>query len=332
MLRALALSAALIVGSFTGAAHALCAGPSLLDRLTAEQRATLDARVAAMPYASGLLWEAERDGQTVTLVGTMHVHDPRLAAIADRVTPMLANIDMLLLEITPTEEAQMQDAMARDPSMMFLTDGPTLPELLDEPTWDMLAQAAVDRNIPAFMAAKFRPWFLMLSLSMPACAMDHVLSGKEGLDFMLMDAAQTRGIGMQALEPYDTLFRVFEMGTMDEQLSFLRMGVLDADLQEEMFVALLDGYFSGDVGKVWELGRVSLDFIPGMSDLNADAMFDMMEDRLLTTRNIAWIPVIEEAAATHGRVMVAAGAAHLPGTTGVLALLEERGWTIRPLS
>lgn len=332
MLRTLALSAAAMVCLATASpAAALCEGPSMLDRLTPEARAELDARVEAMPFSRGLMWQAERDGRLVTLVGTMHVHDPRLDAIAARVEPMLDEVDMLLLEVTPAEERRMQGALGRDPSLMFLTEGPTLPEMLDEPTWTMLADAARARNIPPFMAAKFRPWFLMLSLATPACAMAHAGNGQEGLDFALMDAAEERGLAMRALEPWDTLFTVLETGTMEEQLDFLRMGVLDPALQEEMFVTMLDGYFAGEVGMVWELGRVSLDFIPGVDPQEADALFAEMEERLLTARNLAWIPVIEEAAAAHERVMVAAGAAHLPGEKGVLALMEARGWTITPL-
>jgi len=328
MLRALALTIALAAG---GAAQAQCAGPSLLDRLTAEQRAALDARVAEIPFAKGLLWQAERDGQTVTLVGTMHIHDPRLDAIMARVEPMLDEVGLLLLEVTPAEEAQMTDALASDPSLMFLTDGPTLPEMLDEETWQAVAEAARIRGIPPFMAAKFRPWFLMLSLSVPACAAEHMVAGRQGLDFMLWDAAGARGLGMQALEPWDTLFTLFETGTMEEQIDYLRMGVLEPAVQEESFVAMIEGYFAGEVGQVWELGRVSLDFMPGMGGDAGLALFEEMEQQLLTARNLAWIPVIEAAAAEHGQVMMAAGAAHLPGETGVLQLLQERGWTVTPL-
>jgi uncharacterized protein YbaP (TraB family) len=328
MLRALALTFALAAG---GAAAAQCGGPSLLERLTAEERAALDAQVAEMPFAQGLLWQAERGGEVVTLVGTMHIHDPRLDAIMAQVEPMLDEAGLLLLEVTPAEEVQLQGAVAADPSLMFLTEGPTLPEMLDEETWQTVAEAARIRGIPPFMAAKFRPWFLMLSLSIPACAAEHMVAGRQGLDFMLSDTAGARGLGMQALEPWDTLFTLFGEATMEEQLDFLRVGVLEPALQEEMFVAMIEGYFAGEVGQVWELGRVSLNFIPGMEGEAGLAMFEEMEEQLLNARNRAWIPVIEAAAAEHGQVMVAAGAAHLPGEEGVLALLQERGWTVRPL-
>jgi uncharacterized protein len=48
---------------------------------------------------------------------------------------------------------------------------------------------------------------------------------------------------------------------------------------------------------------------------------------MMTDRNRAWIPVIE-AAAKQGPILVAFGALHLSGKTGVLRLLEQDGYSI----
>lgn len=310
---------------------ATCAGPSLIDRLSPPEQAELEARIATIPFPEGLLWTAERDGTTLSLVGTMHIFDSRLAPIRDRVEPVIAAADLLLLEMTKAEEREMQAAMAENPSLMFLTDGPTLPELLDDETWAAVADAARARNIPPFMAAKFQPWFLMLTLSMPACAMDHMLMGEQGLDHMLMEDAAAAGVPMQALEHWDTIFRIFDEGTIEEQLEYLALSLISPDLSEEMFVSMLDGYFAGEVARIWELSRIAMRFMPGLDPDEADALFDLTDEALLARRNHAWIPVIEAAAAAHDHVVVAAGAAHLPGEHGVLHLLAERGWTIRPM-
>jgi uncharacterized protein YbaP (TraB family) len=47
----------------------------------------------------------------------------------------------------------------------------------------------------------------------------------------------------------------------------------------------------------------------------------------LTRRNQAWLPVIEAARS----LVVAAGAAHLPGEGGLLRLLKRAGWAVEPL-
>jgi uncharacterized protein YbaP (TraB family) len=56
-----------------------------------------------------------------------------------------------------------------------------------------------------------------------------------------------------------------------------------------------------------------------------------MEQMLLIDRNTAWIPVIDAAVTGHQNAVVAVGAAHLPGESGILNLLEQDGWTISRL-
>lgn len=49
---------------------------------------------------------------------------------------------------------------------------------------------------------------------------------------------------------------------------------------------------------------------------------------LLTDRNVAWAPRIEALLATPEIEFVLVGAAHLPGTDGLMALLQARGCTV----
>lgn len=327
--RRLTVLASLAALALPAAVSADCAGPSLTDRLDADQQARLQAAVSEVPYPEGLIWEAVRDDDRIVLAGTMHVWDPRLESVYADVAPYLAEADHALFEMTAAEQGQLMQALADDPSLTVITHGPTLPELLDEATWDTLSEAAREHGIPPFMAAKMQPWFLATTLSMPACAMTAMTEGRLGLDFMLMDHAAEVGVETSALEPWDTLFSLFEEASLQDQIDLLRLSLVAPDLQNEMFVAMLDGYFAGRVAEVWELNRIALDFMPELTD--GAGFMDDTEDALLTARNIAWLPVIESAAATHGNIFVGAGAAHLPGEEGVLQLLADNGWTLRRL-
>jgi len=311
-------------------AAALCTGTSLLDRLTPDDMARFDAAVAGIPHAEGLIFRASRGAAQIVLIGTMHIHDPRLDAIEAAVAPHLAEADLLLLEMTPAEEGALMGYMAANPDFAFITEGDTLPVLLGE-DWDAVAAAARDRQIPGFVAAKSRPWYLMLSLSIPPCAMGDLIEQRRGLDHRLMTLAERRGLPMQALEPFDTLFGLFTDMPMEQQLDYLRMSVLDPELTEEMFVATLDLYFAGEIARTWELSRIALRFSPELDLAEMEQVMDQFETRLLAERNQAWIPVIEAAAARHDDIVVAAGAAHLPGDQGVLQLLEQRGWRVERL-
>ena len=97
---------------------------------------------------------------------------------------------LVLVEAGPEEEAALKAAMARDPSLMFTTTGPTLPERMAESDWQRLSGAMSDRGIPPFLAAKFRPWYAAMMLAMSPCAIGAATNGEEGLDAAVRDRAQ----------------------------------------------------------------------------------------------------------------------------------------------
>ncbi len=310
---------------------ALCTGQDYLETLSVGDRAQIDVVVANTPYAQGLLWQATRDDDSLILIGTMHIYDPRLDPIHARVESLIVGADLLLVEAGPLEEAQMQSALTTDPDLVFITDGPTLPEMLDDATWQALAQAVRDRSIPPFLAAKMQPWYLALTLAIPACAMPDLAAGARGLDHMLMSSAAAAGVPIKALEPWDTLFEIMRKDTQEEQIEALKLGLLPTAHQSAMFVAMLNSYFAGNIAEIWEASRIAARDIPGLDPARADALFLETEQYVLIDRNIAWIDDIEAAATSNSRIVIAVGAAHLPGEHGVLRLLEAKGWTIRQI-
>lgn len=309
---------------------ALCSGDSYFDKLTPEQTVQLAAETAAIPFSKGISWTATREAVQMTLIGTMHINDNRLDALRQLVRDTVQSADLVLLEATPKEEAQVQAAIAENPALIFIEDGPTLPEMLDEETWEQVMTAVRAQGIPPFLAAKFEPWYLMMTLSIPKCAMADIAAGKRGLDHMIIADATTADVPMQALEPYDTLFTIFQDGDKEEQLDMLKLSLQNGGDQQAMFVALLDSYFAQDIGRLIALGRVAAETIPNLDPVEARKMVLETEEAIITTRNLAWMPVINAAANTHKNIVIAVGAAHLPDTSGLLKLLEADGWTITP--
>lgn len=309
-------------------AFGLCSGDSFMDRLTAAERVQIAQAVAATPNPRGLVWDAKRGEDALTIVGTMHIYDRRLDGIFARVRSDIQTADIVLVEATAKEEADMQAAFAADPLMLFAPDGPTLPERVDEATWDAISDAMRARGVPPFLAAKMQPWYVTLTLSIPPCAMPDMIAGKRGLDHMIMSQAAASGVPMQALEPWTTLIEVMRAGSDAEQLEMLKLATLSPAIQSEMFVAMLNSYFAEDIAEVWEASRLSGNYIPSLDPTQGAALFDLTEQFLLVDRNHRWIPVIEQAAQRHDSIVVAVGAAHLPGHDGILELLETNGWAI----
>jgi uncharacterized protein YbaP (TraB family) len=311
----------------TQTAHAACDGTSLFDLLTPDQTAELQAKADLVPYGDALVWTATRRDTVLTIVGTMHLYDPRHAALAERIKPLLAGADLLMLEATKVEERLIEKEILTNPDLLLIK-GPSLIDRLPPEEWAALAAASQDRDIPPFMAARMAPWFLALTLAIPECANADIIAGRFGLDQMLETIAEDAGVPTTALESFDTVFNLLAQDTIEEQLAFLSLSLMAPDLGEQQMIALIDSYFQGQMALGWELGRLASTLIPELDPETAERIFADMEKDLLFERNTNWIPVIEQAATQYDTIMIAAGAAHLPFDTGILSLLEAQGWDI----
>lgn len=312
-------------------AFGLCAGESYLNQLPQTVQDEIAQAVEATPNNTGLIWTATKGDDTLTLVGTMHVYDARLELLRVRARPAIQTADLLMVEATADEEAAMQDAFIANPDLYLINDGPTLPELLAPDVWEKVQQAAQDRGLPSFFVAKFQPWYLSLTLGIPACAMAEIAQGVRGLDHMLIADAEAYDVPVQALEGWETLIDILTDGTQQEQIDLLKLGLIDAADQQALFVAMLDAYFSEQIARVWEVSQIAARELTGMSPEDAAAQMAETQDLLLDRRNQNWMPVIEAATETHDNIVIAVGAAHLPGELGLVALLNAAGWEIQPV-
>lgn len=183
------------------------------------------------------------------------------------------------------------------------------------------------------MAAKMRPWMAMLSLALTKCVLEDVAADRKGLDQMIDAYVADLGKPARALEPYDTAMRLFDSYSDAEVLEFLRLFLLmEGYSPEDQHVTMVEAYFREEVRVLWEYGIAqSLEQSGGASESEIRAEFARLEEVLIAKRNRGWIPRIL-AALEEGPVLVAAGALHLPGDAGVLALLEAEGFMIKRIA
>ena len=306
---------------------AQCVGENLLDSLAAEERAVLDAAIAQHPYPAGNLWNAQKTGSTIHILGTMHLNDDRLGPYLKPFWEIADNSDLILLEGTRGSMEKLKERMLKDPSVMFITDGPTLPERLPEDLWQTLSQEMSARGIPGFMTAKMQPWYASMMLAIPPCAMAG-MAEQNGVDFRIMEYADSHNIPTRALEPYDTLFSLFGSNDPQEELDAIRLALVGAKNGDAMISTLIDTYLSGEHRMIWEFNRLQANRDSGLSEAEANKMFAEMEGPLLIDRNVNWMDVILPAAAEADSIIVAVGAAHLSGEKGLLYMLEQSGYIL----
>lgn len=326
---------AVLIAMANVAGAADCVGTNLIEAMPPDQRAEIEAAVADIPYHDGLLWRASKGKARMMLVGTYHFGDPRHQAMMDRIEPALAEADLLLVEAGPEEEARLTRALTEDPGLMVAATGPTLPERLPPEDWQALAAAMADRGTPSVVTAKLRPWYVAMMLGISPCMMRAMADGQQaaGLDHLLVDRAEALDVPVRALEPWDTVFTLFDAMTPQQEIDMIRASLPAASYADDYAVTLTDAYFAGDVWQIWEFGRFDAYRNSGLSRQAVDEQMDLAQTQLMDRRNQSWIAPLTAAAedaAGRGKGVVAGfGALHLPGEQGVLRLLEDRGWTIQ---
>ncbi|MBU3029518.1 TraB/GumN family protein [Paracoccus marinaquae] len=313
-----------------------CVGTNLFEAMPPERLARIEAAVADVPYHRGLLWRATKGDQAITLVGTYHFGDPRHQPLLDRLAQPLAEGAALYVEAGPEEEARLTRALTENPDLMVNATGPTLPERLTAEEWSALSSAMSERGTPAVITAKLRPWYVAMMLGISPCMMEGLEAGDPGgLDFLLVDRAEALDVPIRALEPWDTIFTLFDEMTPGQEIDMIRASLPAASYADDYAVTLTESYFEGDVWKIWEFGRFDAYANSGLDTATVDEQMRLAQTQLMDRRNQSWIAPLTEgarSAAARGKGIVAGfGALHLPGEKGVLRLLERQGWTIERL-
>ena len=309
------------------AGFAQCGGQDLINALSEKDRQSVQTRAAAAPYPEGLLWQASRGDTQITLFGTYHFQHAQTDAHLERLKPTIAASDAVYLEMSIEDQNGFQQQLATDPSIMFITQGTTLPELLGETDWQHFAAEMEKRQIPTFMAAKFKPLWAAMMLGIGPCEAQNGAMNGIGIDALVGEDAESLGVPSRSLENFADVLTQLDSDPLDKQIDMIRMTLAWPGDADDMSYTIRERYLAQQIALTWEFSRlISLKY--GGETAKED--FDRLEQIMLTGRNTAWVEKLMQDA-TGQTSLVTVGAGHLPGETGLLYLLEQEGFTIKRL-
>lgn len=306
-----------------------CAGSDLLSELAAVNPAA-HARVLAAAQATendeALLWKVQRDGTSASyLFGTIHLTDPRVNSFSPALERILDTVDRVAVEIDDFSAAAMQPILQRATSLLVFTDGQRLERLLSPAEYDKVKLVLSKIGVPSQAAGMIRPWFVTMVLAVSNCERSKTKSGAIVVDMRIVERARKRGAEVIGLESMDEQLTALASIPLDEQVAGLRAGLAFADRSRDVMETTLQMYLQHRMGGALQLQR-ELATWAGVQN----ASFAGFESELLDKRNIAMpdraLPMIEQ-----GNALVAVGALHLIGKTGLVALLRDAGYTVTAL-
>jgi len=271
---------------------------------------------SAMPYGEGLLWRIERAGVAAShLFGTIHVTEPRVLDLPDPVRAAFESADSATFEVIMTDSVRMQLAQA-----MVLSDGRTLEGLLEAPLYRRTVDAAAHYGLPAEQLRYLKPWAIAMILSVPQEELLRSASGILPLDQYLQGEAQRLGIPLFALETVEEQIALFDDLSIPDQAAMLSSAVDQSGDIATLFDELTRQYLAGDLAGIHaSMAEQSKDMDPRFVEVFL-LRFNEARNRTMAER---MAPSLEA-----GGAFIAVGALHLPGETGLLKLLAERGYSL----
>ena len=278
--------------------------------------------------SGGFVWRVEKTGQPQAyLVGTVHL-GKKGSSLSPTLQGLLKPSRTLVVESSEADwEGDKGLVLQRQMAVMMAADVPIQQSLGTKRVAainQLLAKNGSSVRVQG--DAKMAPWMawmlMVTDYSMPGYDM------ASGIDVLMLQAAQKqkmRVVALETLEPMQAFKRIPK--------AVVLRGI-DADLANEAKSQreqwqMLQHYHQGNskalVAKVMD-AEDSVSHYP-----KQDRLFwrQWMFGDLLQQRNVAWMPKLERQI-KQGPTVIAVGAAHLYGGSGLIVLLREWGYKVTP--
>lgn len=268
----------------------------------------------AAGYDGGRLWRVSRAGVPDSYVlGTIHVADDRVSAIARPVADALAKSRSLAMEIVPGPVSG-EDL----DGLESLDDGARLESLIGPLAYGRVRVALLTRGLRSEAIERLKPWAAWLRIGGPPSD----ASDARSLDENLLLAARERRMVVWSLEAAEEQAAAFDTIPVDTQVALLLRALGHADRSYPAGESAIDAWLRADLRALarWPTA-------PGVGDPAMDIHYarlikHVIHDRTTLLHHRLFMPLRK------GRVFIAVGASHLHGDEGLLAMIARDGYRI----
>jgi uncharacterized protein YbaP (TraB family) len=280
----------------------------------------------ALANSEAVLWKIEKAGVAPSyLFGTMHLSDPRISTLSEKTKEAIAQSTSVTLEVADLSDKAVTAGMAKARSLIVYSGGESLKAQLTAEEYKKVERVVAKSGMPSELAGMLKPWLVSMLLSTSDCERKQLAGGATVLDLRVAAEAKKNGITVGGFETVDDQLAALAAVPDDQQVAMLKFGLKYADRADDMMETLVQMYVKRQVGAAmpFQLALAAENGVPASA-------FDGFKKVLLADRNIkmrdAAMPKLEK-----GRAFIAVGALHLPGDTGLVALLRARGYTLDPV-
>lgn len=269
---------------------------------------------AQQPLAHTLLWRISGKGITKPsyLFGTMHILCADDALLSDSLKSAIAGCDEVYFEINMSDIAGMMNSV----KYMRMNDSKKLSDLLKPEEYTRVKDYFNKHAsmLPFGMLERFKPMLISGLIEEQGMNCQTV----DGMEMTIMKEGRTWHKPVNGLETAEFQAGLFDSIPYELQAKELVNYVDSVDENSKMMQELVQLYKKQDLEGIDRLSKKDESGINGYMDL------------LLYNRNRKWAKELDVLLPKKG-LLIAVGAAHLPGANGVIELLRKEGYTVEPV-
>ncbi|MFE4713578.1 TraB/GumN family protein [Paenibacillus sp. NPDC056722] len=268
----------------------------------------------------GFMWKVENKGNTVYLLGTVHVADDSMYPLRPEIERALNDADDLSVEVdmSKIDPKEVQQQLME---LGFYKDGDTLSNHVSAETYAKLKSFLNAREMPENSFDNLKPWVIQGQISYSNIADDGLETGM-GIDLYLINKANKAKKPVISLETTEGNYRLNNSysDALQERILLLALDPKSVvppapDVPVDFFPKI---WKEGDYNALAEASKSTgwdPEYYKGiMSDRNV-AMFEKIKDYLNSDKK-----------QTH---LVAVGSGHMLGDKGIVPLLEQAGFKVK---
>jgi uncharacterized protein YbaP (TraB family) len=268
----------------------------------------------AQQTSKSCLWLVKSGSDSIHLLGSLHVLKSEAYPLAAAIDDAYNASDKVVFE---TDMAAMADPGVQQKMMVLglYPEGQSIYQDLGRDTIDLLKKKMSAAGLSLEQFARFKPWFLALTLSTLELARLGFDPGL-GIDMHFYSRAKRDEKELGYLEPIDQQLDLLGKMGLHDQVAFLNQTLKELDIAAELAGDMTAYWQAGDDDNLHALLNRSFEGHPGL------------RERLLIQRNKNWVSQIKELIKQNEKVLVIVGTGHLVGPDSVVDMLKIDGYEV----
>jgi len=266
--------------------------------------------------AKSSVWKVSKGDDYIYLGGTIHLLSEEDHPLPEEFAQAYADAQEVVLE-TDLAGAGSADFQQRLFATMVYNDGRTLSSELNEGTYAKLEAFMEERQVPIEQFSPFQPWGVSLIISLEEYRALGMVP-EYGVDAHFAEQANADDKTILSLEtPDQQLEFLSSFADMDPNLA-IEYTLRDLESVPELIGELKSAWHDGDLSQL-ENNSIAIQFKDD---------FPGVYETLLVSRNNNWMPQIIAMFGDDEKEIVLVGALHMVGEDGLIAQLEEQGFSV----